>query len=361
MTMREFGEKYAGNVQAALRGYQRERLLAAGGDSNFGEIDKTERKRKWIASTQEAEPESSANPFLKDHEGPRASKTARTQSPVKPRPGPSTGLGTSQRPRPNMLNRTPSTSRKLSRIPASPSPQKIRPPFTTSIRPPSRPASPTKPTSMRPNPPISRVPSSSTFNPTLPIKAPVFPTGARLPRKDEHMLSVNGSPIANPYDLGLPWFSSLDDQTDPEDETGLNEKPRLKRVKSNIRIRRDPSVAFGGIQSRTASQTSSSSLFQAPSSSQTTQSAHSSSSQPNSRYPGSLQVRPSDLQTPKPMRSFSAIVAIPTKDGHILEFNPLETSPSALDALEGISDSAKKQARLEMGRLVQSVDKWKLS
>jgi hypothetical protein len=55
------------------------------------------------------------------------------------------------------------------------------------------------------------------------------------------------------------------------------------------------------------------------------------------------------------------LVAIPTKDGHLLEFDPLQTSPGALNALEGITDSAKKQARVEMGRLVQAaVDKWKI-
>jgi len=64
---------------------------------------------------------------------------------------------------------------------------------------------------------------------------------------------------------------------------------------------------------------------------------------------------------PHHLRSFSALVAIPTKDGHLLEFDPLQTSPGALDALEGITDSAKKQARVEMGRLVQAaVDKWKI-
>lgn len=71
MTMREFGEKYDGNIQAALRGYQKERLVAAGADANFGEIDKTMRKRKWVEGV-EAEMEKN-NP--KDGEAPRAAKT----------------------------------------------------------------------------------------------------------------------------------------------------------------------------------------------------------------------------------------------------------------------------------------------
>lgn len=53
MTMREFGEKYNGNVQAALRGVQKERLIAAGGEGSLGELDKDARKRKWMASQEE--------------------------------------------------------------------------------------------------------------------------------------------------------------------------------------------------------------------------------------------------------------------------------------------------------------------
>lgn len=52
MKMREFGEKYGGNVQAALRGIQRERFVAAGGEGVLDEIDKTTRKRKWVASQE---------------------------------------------------------------------------------------------------------------------------------------------------------------------------------------------------------------------------------------------------------------------------------------------------------------------
>ena len=48
MTMREFGEKYKGDIGLALRGFQKDRLAAAGADANFGEIDKTMRKRKFL-------------------------------------------------------------------------------------------------------------------------------------------------------------------------------------------------------------------------------------------------------------------------------------------------------------------------
>ncbi|KAF7978495.1 hypothetical protein HWV62_45643 [Athelia sp. TMB] len=54
LTMREFGEKYNGDVQAALRGVQRERM-GMDADSGAGdiEIDKSTRKRKWVASMEE--------------------------------------------------------------------------------------------------------------------------------------------------------------------------------------------------------------------------------------------------------------------------------------------------------------------
>jgi Nbl1 / Borealin N terminal len=52
MKMREFGEKYNGNVQAALRGFQKEKFVAIGGDGALGELDKDARKRKWVASQE---------------------------------------------------------------------------------------------------------------------------------------------------------------------------------------------------------------------------------------------------------------------------------------------------------------------
>lgn len=58
--MREFGEKYQGNLQSALRGYQKERLAAAGINGSTDEIDRSERKRKWVAS-HEVDPDISGN------------------------------------------------------------------------------------------------------------------------------------------------------------------------------------------------------------------------------------------------------------------------------------------------------------
>lgn len=194
------------------------------------------------------------------------------------------------------------------------------------------------------------------------------------------MLSVNGSPLANPYEFGLGWFKGVElAQMDAEegsyDASGSQgDAKTLKRTKSSIIIRRDPSIAFSqnGLQSRADSQTS---FYTATSQSQVTSSSHSrenSQNQPLGPQPqtGLAAFRfPSTLAnveaTPRPptthTRSFSALVAIPTKDGNFLEFDPLQTSPGALDALEGISNSAKKQAKAEMGRLIQAtVDKWRI-
>ena len=71
--MREFGKKYEGNIQSALRGYQKERLVAAGGDATLGEIDKSMRKRKWVAS-QETEPEPSGSSQPRDFDSQRTLK-----------------------------------------------------------------------------------------------------------------------------------------------------------------------------------------------------------------------------------------------------------------------------------------------
>jgi hypothetical protein len=212
------------------------------------------------------------------------------------------------------------------------------------------------------------------------------------------MLSVNGSPLANPYEFGMGWFRGMamadvasDDENGNDDNNsikvnGVGEPRTLKRLKSSIVIRRDPSVAFppslNGLHSRTNSQAS---LFAG--SSQTTSSTHSRENSQSMQYHPNLQPQMSSHSlyppsfptsysqpipdvshlnphmTPRPAhsRSFSALVAIPTKDGHLLEFDPLQTSPGTLDALEGITDSAKKHARAEMGRLVQAaVDKWKI-
>lgn len=109
MTLREFGEKYQGNVQLALKGFQREKIAAAGGDSSLADIDKSMRKRKRVA--QEAEGDALASParasksgmcqvrviFLHSNMDVNSARTA----PVSPKKvaGSSTGPGTAQRAR----------------------------------------------------------------------------------------------------------------------------------------------------------------------------------------------------------------------------------------------------------------------
>jgi hypothetical protein len=193
------------------------------------------------------------------------------------------------------------------------------------------------------------------------------------------MLSLNGSPITNPFDLGIGWFKGLgateasdkmdDDNGNGDDvndkgkgkvaETTNGKQNKIKRSNS-IYVRHEPSFT-NGLHSRT------------PSTASMTTSSHSSTTQSDLQTQSYGHSPPLDA-TPKPSSRLgkglpsadshtfaSAMVAIPTKDGHVLEFDPLLTSPGALDALVGITDSAKKQAREEMGRLIQAtVDKWKI-
>ncbi|KAF7299082.1 Nbl1-Borealin-N domain-containing protein [Mycena indigotica] len=331
MTLRDF-QKYNGNMQNALRAVQRERLAAVGAT----EIDKSTRKRKWVASQEtENEPPAASE---------KSSKTARVASPEKKKPVP---------PRIRVLSQTANKPRPF----GSPSPQKSRAPFSTSTQSP-RPMSPTKfkPTSSSSH---TRVPSLATFNPAVP-KTPGYPTGSlRLPRKHESMFSLNGSPIANPHDLE-PVAA-----------------PTLKRTKSNITISRDPSFTQDA-RSRTTSQSSTTQhqSFSSSSSLDGGVALHPTHpSAPHERTKSEVKfkqfkfpqapVAESVPITPAPRRPLhtraqsTLPITLSTKDGHLLTFDALEASPGQLEALEGISNSAKKQAREEMRQLVRAaVDKW---
>lgn len=203
------------------------------------------------------------------------------------------------------------------------------------------------------------------------------------------MLSLNGSPLANPFAGGREWPKGPDInlRDSDEDMTPLqtNAPRTLTRAKSSINIRRDPSFlpTTNGFHSRTNSQASlydtstqpSSTTHSRSNSELTFSSANDSQSQSRTQpdsYPSSFNHSMSQPSNnghlhPDSTRPFSTLtrsysVTISTKDGHLLEFDPLQTSPRALDALEGITDSAKKQARQEMGRLVQAaVEKWKIA
>ena len=173
------------------------------------------------------------------------------------------------------------------------------------------------------------------------------------------MLSVNGSPLANPYTLGLGWFTGEDVQEESllkgkgkEKQTDNQASKTLRRVNSIV-IRRDPSV---NLASPSSSKPLTNGTFSQTQSAAPHSAAHLRS---NSR---TQLLSPSDTAPPPSNNasgSASALVSIPTKDGHLLEFDPLTTSPRALDKLVGITDSAKKQAKEEMARLVkEAVRKW---
>lgn len=375
ITLRDFA-KYNGNVQECVKGLKREVL---GTEDNA--IDKGTRKRKWVASQdafEKTEGGAVAGPStLRDAESSRGVKSARTMiATPKKRPGPSNGQGAAQRPR-FAIPRTPGTIRTMQRIPStgmmSPSPHKAAMKTPLFPRPPSRPASPSKlvspsklPHAAHASRPI-RPPSSSIFNPSLPPQP-------RWPRRDESMLSVNGSPLANPFQMGLKGYlrTVAEDGDDFSDSDGSgSELPMLGsksiRKKNSIIIHPSsshPAPSLNGLHSRTNSQSSTLGLSHTSHATHSRSNSHTSTNgfmPTRNTHPPNGATAPNT--TPKnPLLTLSALVSVPTKDGHVLEFDPLRTSPEELDALDGITDSAKKQAKEDMSRLIQAaVERWKIS
>jgi hypothetical protein len=158
------------------------------------------------------------------------------------------------------------------------------------------------------------------------------------------MLSINGSPLANPFELGLEWLAEGGDTVEGDGSS----KPVLRRTASNIVIRRDPSFVVANNTSGALNQ-------HQHQQHRTGRSRSNSQSQPHSdsRPPAG------GIAASNSAGHMAARVAVPTRDGHLLEFDPLLTSPGALDMLEGLTDSAKKQAKEDMSKLVQAaVAKW---
>ena len=221
----------------------------------------------------------------------------------------------------------------------------------------SRPGSPSKPASPHKTQPPSRVPSSSSFNPA--ISSASHP---RWPRKDESMLSVNGSPLANPYQLGMGfagWLSAVPElRLDGETAGGNGKNPQRAHKRTNSIIVRSTSGSTNHTRNNSQAALATSS-----------QASHSrSNSQTTSGFVPNRTKSPQEDQPKTPARPTislstpAAMVAVPTKDGHVLEFDPLHTTPAEIDALEGITDSAKKQARADIARLVmQAVELWKIA
>ncbi|KAI0632017.1 hypothetical protein C8Q77DRAFT_1218560 [Trametes polyzona] len=353
VTLRDFA-KYNGDIQECVKGLKRELL---GAEDNT--IDPSTRKRKWIES-QETEGDK-LDGKLGHTESSRALKTARTIAATPKKKTASFAAPTTASKTRLPVTKTPAKTqgRPLQRVPSgavSPSPQKGSSRPLQFPRTPSRFASPSKPSQA--TRPQSRVPSSSTFNPVLPL-APSHP---RWPRKDENMLSVNGSPLANPYQLDLKnWFKAVaeGDGADAEPagsseanggnrglgKLGVPGGSKLKKQRSIVvRSASNSSVTSHGGHSRSTSQAST---------------LVASQSGLDQRISGASSSAELPLST---TASVSALLSVQTKDGHVLEFNPLQTSPEELDALEGITDSAKKQAKEDMARLIQvTMQRWKLS
>ncbi|PAV17339.1 Nbl1 borealin amino-terminal [Pyrrhoderma noxium] len=304
ITMAEFADKYNGDINECLRGLQRDKQ---GGEPT---LDPALRKRKWKDSEEPIE----------DLENRRASKTARFVSPVK------MNAAKILKAR---LNKTPATTRTSRHAhPPSATPSKFTKPSLRFL-------SPTKASSSKTT---SRVPSSSTFNPAIP-KTPAYP---RAPRKNENLLSVNGSPVSYPSNF-----------EDALNDGGEEERPTLRKQKSIV-IRKNPSFNFARDKDSSDPSTQPSKLgLQTQRSRSPTRVGHSSSGSGSS----ASSVPSVESFVSKP----SALIRVPTKDGLILEFDPMLSTPDELDSLEGITDDAKRQAREDMTLLVQeTLARWKL-
>lgn len=219
-----------------------------------------------------------------------------------------------------------------------------------------RPSSPSKPSS-------SRLPSALTFNPHLP-KTPAYP---RPPRKNERLMSINGSPLAISHQHGY-FGEAIDEEEEGADneQSSLGDR-RIGKRASTIIVRRDPSFSFAPQPNGRiplSRNTSHSSLATASQPTTNSQSHSQPRSQPSSsqltQHSSSSSV-PSHPPSSQSFSQASAVVRVPTRDGHLLEFDPLLTSPDELEALQEITASAKKQAKEDMTRLVHAaLAKWKI-
>lgn len=159
-----------------------------------------------------------------------------------------------------------------------------------------------------------------------------LPSYPRPMRRHESFFSANGSPIANPFEVPDGGGDMLVEE-DEEDE----DEP-MKNAKGGIKVMKYPSMP----------------TFSFPS----TSTSRASSSQPtNTSSQPHLQPRPLGHT-----RSVSqALINIPTDSGHVVQFDPVSTMPGDIDAMEGISRSAKKRAKEEVGRLArQMMERWTL-
>ncbi|CAE6498277.1 unnamed protein product [Rhizoctonia solani] len=356
----EFADKYNGSISECMQKMAQARLESSQ-DTDF-----TGGKRKW-QGTQNTEAATAS-----DKEGSRAPKAARKvvpassavrrnvptglRTPSTNRTLHSTANPTPSRPRLNAtpLRKAPALSR-TGTVPASPfrgGPSGAHTGHNATARSVSQPAIPT-----------TKPPTSATFAPTMPPSAPAYP---RRPRQGEQMLSVNGSPLANPLDPD--YDATNDDQLELDGGKAVRlPKPKLNHLSkqgSSIRVRPNNSRSATSLAIRHPSASSTSTLvsYDIPSTSSTLNS-HSGSQQSAKQLPSAPSTSQLQLDVPRTpsriRRTASALVILPTTSGEILELDPLVASPGAVDALEGISDSAKKMAKEEMVRFVtEAVAKW---
>jgi len=156
------------------------------------------------------------------------------------------------------------------------------------------------------------MPSSTLFNPTLPT-TPAYP---RRPRANESLLSANGSPLTNPYKAACSADDDVDSPLRPDPSGTGNGHLKLERQRSSA-ISGGPSLS------------------------------HHVTSQAS--------------QVP-PLKVLLSI-KVPTKDGSILEFDPLATSVGDLELLEGVGDDAKRRAKeelQELSTLMARLGKWRI-
>ncbi|KZO96998.1 hypothetical protein CALVIDRAFT_597740 [Calocera viscosa TUFC12733] len=282
MTIREFGEKYNGDIKYCMETMARERL----GEEGLQELDASAKKRKRQEYPHEQEMENTKPNKTPRRVPPSAKKPAQTPS------------------------RTPARGLfgRGARSPLAPrnGPDAFRPAFASTPLKPSASAPLAKST--------TRPPTARTFNPLLP-STPAFP---RKVKRNESLMSVNGSPLENPYDyLGLDVESS-----------GELEVPKSLKDQLHAAAGGPTKSGLPGGSKRTSI---------------------------------SLRREPSLLASTAAKAKPTALLSVPTKDGHIIEFDPLITSPAELDELEGITDSARKKAREDMVKLVQqTLSKWTL-
>ncbi|KAJ4475996.1 hypothetical protein C8J55DRAFT_562036 [Lentinula edodes] len=199
LTMKEFGEKYNSNHVVAVTAPQKEKLTAQTSGGCPGELDEIEKKRKWMAIQETAMTASyqgipSYSSYVvyigrKGYIHWARYRAARWTS--------------CKRDRLRWI-KYPDINSNSHPNPNSTQTQKVKPPFMTSnAHIPRAPLSPSK----LPLPPKS----SLAFNINLPAKTPSHPRTVhhtpsityRPPRKDEQMLSLSDSPLANSFRMNI--------------------------------------------------------------------------------------------------------------------------------------------------------------